>query len=790
MRKTNEGVARRARGTTSQPVSEEAALQVIILGSGGGPAEDDVTGFLVRSTATQWAKGSLLAVDAGTHLAAIARILEDQVLAENTPTENNGTGISNAPPSDLQLRNGIPAPRRTLRSKKIRGNDSTSNGNPAIQSTAIPSSSSSAERSAVSHSNPFAGLNLPADNPRANAAYITRELVSTYLITHAHLDHIAGFVINTASFQHTARPKRLAAMEGTISAIKTHIFNDLIWPNLTDEEGGVGLVSFMRLVEGGDVAIGEGDGRGYIEVCDGLGVKSWSVSHGHRSNSTKRRQMSHPHLFPLSHPHSPHLGPHAHPHSPHLNSPHTHPLFHHHHHQYFGHRGSAAGGDPLSMSMQGGDIVEKCAYDSTAYFIRDFATGSEVLIFGDVEPDQISSEPRTRLVWQEAAPKIARGLLKGVLIECSYDDSQSDETLFGHLAPRHLYRELRYLGECVRDVRRNEVRTDREGGGMINKKRKRRGESRGSTASGVDAEIRALSVRRRHSSYQQQQQQRRGGSGTSNPAVVGLQEQEQVQKRHQDRQQSPVKQKPKRSKRGGLEDVAFPRPASAGAFFSSSSFVASGEEQNEVPKEAARRSKLPPLLTKAGGNSISTTTKDTMMEDTLYPRSNPVDVDDDEEEEEERVNTSVNEAEAGEGEAATTENGNESQLDENEAEPTITAEETKDEEEDLPLKGLKIIIMHMKDPFRWNLTTGPNIGQSILERLEGYENGTFVLETDDEDEDEEEEDEDGEKGRESGKGGSKKGKERERGRRMGKMGRTEKLGCEFIISERGQSIWL
>jgi cAMP phosphodiesterase len=95
----------------------------------------------------------------------------------------------------------------------------------------------------------FAGLPFPHASARANALHVVREHISTYLITHPHLDHVSGFVINTAAFHNTSRPKRLAALPFTVNAIKTHIFNNIIWPNLTDEEGGVGLVTFQRLAE-------------------------------------------------------------------------------------------------------------------------------------------------------------------------------------------------------------------------------------------------------------------------------------------------------------------------------------------------------------------------------------------------------------------------------------------------------------------------------------------------------------------------------------------------------------
>jgi len=58
----------------------------------------------------------------------------------------------------------------------------------------------------------------------ANAGWITRSLVDTFLITHPHLDHISGFVVNTAGLGGS-RPKRLAGLPGTVEAFKNHIFN-------------------------------------------------------------------------------------------------------------------------------------------------------------------------------------------------------------------------------------------------------------------------------------------------------------------------------------------------------------------------------------------------------------------------------------------------------------------------------------------------------------------------------------------------------------------------------------
>jgi cAMP phosphodiesterase len=85
-------------------------------------------------------------------------------------------------------------------------------------------------------------------------------------------------------------------------------------------------------------------------------------------------------------------------------------------------------------------------------------------MFGDVEPDTISLSPRNMHVWSEAAPKIASGHLRGVFIECSYDDSVSNDYLYGHIAPRFMIEEMKCLANEVRKVKENKKRK-REGNG-------------------------------------------------------------------------------------------------------------------------------------------------------------------------------------------------------------------------------------------------------------------------------------------------------------------------------------
>lgn len=138
----------------------------------------------------------------------------------------------------------------------------------------------SKNKQGVLREGPFAGLELPCETAEANAAHVFREIIGGVLITHAHLDHIAGLAINTPILEAGSGPKSVAALPSVLAAIKNHMFNDIIWPNLSDEDGGAGLLTYQRLVEGGNPRFGRGEGRGYVRACNGLLAKCLSVSHG------------------------------------------------------------------------------------------------------------------------------------------------------------------------------------------------------------------------------------------------------------------------------------------------------------------------------------------------------------------------------------------------------------------------------------------------------------------------------------------------------------------------------
>ena len=380
---------------------------------------------MVRSTATNWAKGSVLAVDAGTHLAAIVRIFQE-TLPDSIPVPSSfESSVSVAGNRAVRRASSLQAGASYMR----RSNSfADHHGHGHGQATPLQHADAINSSPRLLTTGPFADLEVPFESVKGNAAYFMRNLISTYLITHPHLDHISGFAINTASFQHTSRPKRIAALPATINAIKNHIFNDVIWPNMSDEDGGIGFVSYMRLVEGGNIQFGDGESRGYIEVCDGLAAKCWSVSHGQCMRKHHRHGSG---------------------------SGSTHEAFT----EAMSRRASQHAATPTNLqhSQSYGHPSDMMRpIDSSAFFLRDDHTGYEILIFGDVEPDSLSLSPRNSQVWSDAASKLSTGVLTGILIECSYDDSQSDETLFGHLAPRHLVAELKDLAEKVKALKSRE----------------------------------------------------------------------------------------------------------------------------------------------------------------------------------------------------------------------------------------------------------------------------------------------------------------------------------------------
>lgn len=70
------------------------------------------------------------------------------------------------------------------------------------------------------------------ENPiLSHAGEILLKKIKGYLISHAHLDHLAALVLNS----QVDEPKVILGIDSTIDNIRDHIFNGRIWPNYGSE---------------------------------------------------------------------------------------------------------------------------------------------------------------------------------------------------------------------------------------------------------------------------------------------------------------------------------------------------------------------------------------------------------------------------------------------------------------------------------------------------------------------------------------------------------------------------
>ncbi|NGX53780.1 MAG: hypothetical protein K1000chlam4_00499 [Chlamydiae bacterium] len=82
------------------------------------------------------------------------------------------------------------------------------------------------------------------DRDLTPAGTIFLKHIKAYLITHAHLDHVAALVFNSQS--DISKP--ILALDPTIDNLRDHLFNDRIWADFGDEgENGRKLYHYHRL---------------------------------------------------------------------------------------------------------------------------------------------------------------------------------------------------------------------------------------------------------------------------------------------------------------------------------------------------------------------------------------------------------------------------------------------------------------------------------------------------------------------------------------------------------------
>ncbi len=118
----------------------------------------------------------------------------------------------------------------------------------------------------------FADLEIP---PIAGPdGWILRHHVGAYLISHAHLDHLAGLILNAPE----DTPKRIYGLAFTVDAIRDHLFNWRVWPNFADDgaEPRLRNYRYVRLQPGREEPL----------VGTALSVEAHPLSHAGARSST------------------------------------------------------------------------------------------------------------------------------------------------------------------------------------------------------------------------------------------------------------------------------------------------------------------------------------------------------------------------------------------------------------------------------------------------------------------------------------------------------------------------
>lgn len=364
-------------------------------GSNGGALDRLNSSYLVKSAQTPWAKDCLLAVDAGVLASGILDILTNQLLLEN----------------ERQVSQHVQSQKSSFLALIYSNLFGTRRGQKQVQSRFSKPSLLQPQSQYI-----FPPEALPHERPVENTWHIINNLLSSVCVTHPHLDHVAGLVINSGNFS-IFQPKVVAGLTSTIDSLLSYLFNGVIWPNLTNEGiDPVGMITLTRLrrakpqnSQNGlpipDPTLAQRSSR--HGLATNLSVLAFEVSHGTACQIQGRRRSS---VASMTSSTSIHLSvpnmptPTINPIHPNLNHPST--------------------------------------YNSTAYFITDTLTSKAILMWGDVEPDIVSMTPRNMPVWSHAAHLLSHNSLCAIFIECSYNSPHEDALLFGHFSPCHLIREL------------------------------------------------------------------------------------------------------------------------------------------------------------------------------------------------------------------------------------------------------------------------------------------------------------------------------------------------------------
>ncbi|SDW16708.1 MBL fold metallo-hydrolase [Flavobacterium degerlachei] len=203
-----------------------------------------------------------------------------------------------------------------------------------------------------------AGIEKAIENNvfKISSEAVLKKYIKGYLISHAHLDHVAGLIINSPADSS----KTIYATKDCMEMMQKHYFNGETWANFGDQGTGYQIKKY------------------HFQT---LNPKEQTPI----TNTTMTVKA-----FPLSH-----VNP----------------------------------------------------FESTAFLIKN--DNAYALYLGDTGADQIEKSNKLSLLWTEIAPLIKNRTLKGIFIEVSFPNEQSDSQLFGHLTPKYLMKELHTLSDLA-----------------------------------------------------------------------------------------------------------------------------------------------------------------------------------------------------------------------------------------------------------------------------------------------------------------------------------------------------
>ncbi len=114
----------------------------------------------------------------------------------------------------------------------------------------------------------FDAVKLPGDSPMGRVGYVLTSRIKGYLLSHAHLDHVAGLII--ASPDDSRKP--LYVLPSVGAALVETYFNWVAWPNFTDRGKAPQLKKYPIAELQPGVAVAVPDTK--------MSVTAFSLAHG------------------------------------------------------------------------------------------------------------------------------------------------------------------------------------------------------------------------------------------------------------------------------------------------------------------------------------------------------------------------------------------------------------------------------------------------------------------------------------------------------------------------------